>query len=435
MVTTLYLRDITASWPKPNVRQSTVSLSKWIISTLGGGQDGAITIYPLEMLITPGSDGNQSVRDNSDELSAPYYGWYKAWISAPLAAQTISGTLTVAFDWDEGSSSHNTFPRIKVYVWKGDDSGVRGVLYAETDSAVEADVAGGSLQTFFSEEALSSVDVQAGDRIVIEVMGYDNNTKKTSYFHAINFDGAIGSGRDSAIQFSQNLLWHSMSTIEKNLAYRMLSSTTIQKTLAYTVPFTSTIEKNLQYTVPSNTVVQKGLEYTAGSTITFKKDISYSVPHPRVIPEDVTYAIQTSTTIQRDLSYSAATASIIQKYLACFVSHSTVAQGPLQYAVPTETGIQHDLIYTIPSNTVLHLDLEYTVSTAPSALIIHKDLTHSVATFQTISNYLVYAIGKAPTIQKNLVYEVRLYTEKVHLMSIINRHIELISLIEVNHDE
>ncbi len=379
MVTTLYLRGITASWPKPNVRQSTVSLSKWIISTLGGGQDGAITIYPLEMLITPGSDGNQSVRDNSDELSAPYYGWYKAWISAPLAAQTISGTLTVAFDWDEGSSSHNTFPRIKVYVWKGDDSGVRGVLYAETDSAVEADVAGGSLQTFFSEEALSSVDVQAGDRIAIEVMGYDNNTKKNSYLHAINFDGAIGSGRDSVIKFSQNLLWHSMSTIEK--------------------------------------------------------DISYSVTHPRVIPEDVTYAIQTSTTIQRDLGYSAATASIIQKYLACFVSHSIVAQKSLQYAVPTETGIQHDLAYTIPSNTVLHLDLEYTVSTAPSALIIHKDLTHSVATFQTISNDLVYAIGKAPTIQKNLVYEVRLYTEKVHLMSIINRHIELISLIEVNHEE
>jgi len=407
MVTTLYLRGITASWPKPVVRQSTVSLNKWIISTLGGGQDGAAAIYPLEMLITPGSDGNQSVRDINAEIGFPYYGWYKAWISAPLAAQTISGTLTVAFDWDEGSSSHNTFPRIKVYVWKGNDSGVRGVLYAETDSIVEADATGGSLQTFFSAEAFLSVDVQAGDRIVIEVMGYDNNAKIISYLHAINFDGAIGSGRDSAIQFSQNLLWHSTSTIMKDFTYQVLSSTNIQKTLAY----------------------------AAGSTITIKKDISYSVIHPRVIPEDVTYSIKTSTTIGRDLGYSIATASIIQKNLAYFVLHSTVSQISLQYAVSSDTGIQHDLAYTIPSNMVMNLDLEYAFSTVPSSSIIHKDLTHSVATFQKISNDFVYLIGNAHTIQRNLVYEVRLYTEKVRLMSIINRHIELFSLIEVNHEE
>lgn len=207
--TSFFLRASTASSPKPSIRQSTIAISKWIASTLGGGQDSAGAIYPLDMLTTSGTDENQSIRETSAELGAAYYGWYKAWISPSLIAQTISGTLTANFDWNEGNLAHNTFPRIMVYVWKGDNTGVRGVLYNETNSAIEADTSDASLQQFFGAVALSSVDILDGDRIVIEIMGYDNNTKTASYLHAINFDGAYPCGstcRDSIIWFSQNLI-------------------------------------------------------------------------------------------------------------------------------------------------------------------------------------------------------------------------------------
>lgn len=216
MTTPLYLHASVAIEPKPNIRQSTVTISKWIASTLGGGQDSAGAIYPLDMTITPGSDNTQSIRETSAELGYPYYGWYKAWISPTLEAQTILkfdslypavGLIGVYFDWNEGNSAHNTFPRIMIYVWKADNTGVREVIYAEANSATEADTSDNTLVTFFPIVILSDINVQKGDRIVLEVMGYDNNTKTASYLHALNFDGALGSYRNSYIRFDQDLIF------------------------------------------------------------------------------------------------------------------------------------------------------------------------------------------------------------------------------------
>lgn len=205
MTTPLALRASTAAEPKPNVRQSTATISKWITSVLGGGQDGAGAIYPLNMSIFAGTDDTQTISETSAELGSAYYGWYKAWISPALEAQTIAGTWSLSLDWNEGNIAHNTFPRIFLYVWKADDTGVRGTLYSEINSAVEADISDATQQVFFSSVALSSVATLAGDRIVIEIMGYDNNTKTASYLHALNFDGTNAGGRNSRMSFSQDL--------------------------------------------------------------------------------------------------------------------------------------------------------------------------------------------------------------------------------------
>jgi len=133
--------------------------------------------------------------------------WFKAWISPKLNGdQTIAGTLTVVLDTNEGNTAHNMMPRIRVYVWKGDDSGVRGTLYSDANSATESDATDGTKQTFFNAVSLTSVAALNGDRIVIEIMAYDNNTKTVAYVHKISFADS-GTASDSYIQFSQDLVF------------------------------------------------------------------------------------------------------------------------------------------------------------------------------------------------------------------------------------
>ena len=199
---TLYLQNGTADEPKPNVKQSATSIVQWIASTLGGGQDSAAVIYPLNMKTTKGA-AIDSIAESRVEEGEAHYAWFKAWISPKLDVdQTISGTLTVVFDTNEGNTAHNMMLRIKIYVWKGDDSGVRGVLYADANSPTESDITDGTKQTFFNAVSLSSVAALANDRIVIEVMSFDNNPNVTAYNHKISFADA-NTLSDSYIQFSQ----------------------------------------------------------------------------------------------------------------------------------------------------------------------------------------------------------------------------------------
>jgi hypothetical protein len=216
MVTRLYLLDVAAPEPKPNVKQSPTIISWWVASTLGGGQDGGGTIYPLQMKKTKGSVTN-SVNQSITEIGAPHYAWYKAWVSPKLNGnQSISGTLTVIFDMNEGNTNHNLMPRIRVYVWKGDDTGVRGILYTDANSATESDTTDGTKQTFFSSVTLTLVSALDGDVIVIEVMSYDNNTKTAAYTHKISFNDSETLS-DSYIEFSQDLTFKGLipSTFNK----------------------------------------------------------------------------------------------------------------------------------------------------------------------------------------------------------------------------
>jgi hypothetical protein len=100
-------------------------------------------------------------------------------------------------------------PHIFIYVWKADDSGLRGTLYAVATSTLEANTTNGSLQTFtFASYTLSSLAISAGDRIVVELMAYDNNTKTVAYNHIIGLNGAVASGYESYIEFSMDLAWN-----------------------------------------------------------------------------------------------------------------------------------------------------------------------------------------------------------------------------------
>ncbi|MDP2105107.1 MAG: hypothetical protein Q8J76_03845, partial [Desulfobulbaceae bacterium] len=184
MPTNLYFRNTVATEPKPNVKQSTTTISQYV-------GDSAEKITSFDMLTDMGTTAYHFINYGQTEPGATHYAWYKSWISPPLNAQTISGTLTFIADFIEGAAAHNLMPRIFVYVWKADDSGIRGILYPNTNSSVEANTSSGTMQTFFNGVAITPVDCQEGDRIVIEVMSFDNNTKTLTYTHDLLFNGTV----------------------------------------------------------------------------------------------------------------------------------------------------------------------------------------------------------------------------------------------------
>jgi hypothetical protein len=211
MATRFYFRDTTAAEPKPNVKQAATTITQWLVSTLGGGQDGSSTAYPCEMLTAPGAS-NATIGGSVTETGAAHYAWVKQFISPALVAQTISGTFSLVCDFNESNALHNMNPHIFIYVWKADDSGSRGTLYAAATSTLEADTTNGSLQTFtFASYTLSSLAISAGDRIVVELMAYDNNTKTSAYSHIVGLNGAAASGYESYIEFSTTIAFPATS--------------------------------------------------------------------------------------------------------------------------------------------------------------------------------------------------------------------------------
>lgn len=208
--TRLYMRDTSAAEPKPNIKQAATSINAnhWLTSTLGGGQDGTGTIYPLDMSMTIGTT-TSTITKTITEPGSAHYGWDKAFVSPPLAAQTISGTFSLSQDYQEASSTRNMNPHIYIYVWNAADT-FKSALYAAATSTLEADTTLATQQTFtFASYTLTSTAVSTGDRIVIEMMFYDNNVLTSSSVHGFGFGNEVSTGYASYIEFSMTIAWQS----------------------------------------------------------------------------------------------------------------------------------------------------------------------------------------------------------------------------------
>lgn len=108
----------------------------------------------------------------------------RIFISDPLSAQTISGTVV---SWTASLSSSNNpalstaWGEYEIYVVSGDGVTVRGTLLALAGSS-SGEIAGTvyiSYQFIPSGTALSSLAVQAGDRLVIKMGFHIQNTDGT----------------------------------------------------------------------------------------------------------------------------------------------------------------------------------------------------------------------------------------------------------------
>jgi hypothetical protein len=105
------------------------------------------------------------------------------WVSGPLAAQTISGTLNVTLGIQENNLSADINWHIHVYVTQGDSDTPRGTLLTDYTEALGVNE-WPTTQTFKqlnAAQTLASLAISAGDRVVIEVGYTARNAVATSF--------------------------------------------------------------------------------------------------------------------------------------------------------------------------------------------------------------------------------------------------------------
>jgi hypothetical protein len=101
-------------------------------------------------------------------------------ISGPLAAQTITGTFDLCVRANESAAGNDMFLHVHVWVTQGDTSTARGVLISDYIHSSELSTTAQGVQ--ITQQTVSSVAVQAGDRLVVEIGYRATNTSTSSLF-------------------------------------------------------------------------------------------------------------------------------------------------------------------------------------------------------------------------------------------------------------
>ena len=104
-------------------------------------------------------------------ITNPYDVMILKFVSEPIPAQTISGTLTWVIGALEDAGSANDFYKIHAYVVSNDGATLRGTLLSNNVDTSEWPTAAQG-QAPAAAKTLSEVTAQVNDRIVIEI-GYD----------------------------------------------------------------------------------------------------------------------------------------------------------------------------------------------------------------------------------------------------------------------
>ena len=146
-------------------------------------------------------------------------------ISPPLQAQTISGTFKGQFFANETSLAYNLRAQVLVRVVSNDGSVERGVLYAGDLETLTGDPANEFAQSAFTNRkfprggaaALSSVAVQDGDRLVVELGARKHSTTTIAVYLRLATDQATEAPEDETttdyaanstwVEFSQDILF------------------------------------------------------------------------------------------------------------------------------------------------------------------------------------------------------------------------------------
>ena len=106
--------------------------------------------------------------DAADDL-ADGTAHHRQYVGDAMAAQTISGTVTAQFQGREDHAANNLFLTLKIYIVSNDGTTIKETLLAitrDTTNELRQDLAE---NRDFPSVAIASVDVEAGDRPVVEV--------------------------------------------------------------------------------------------------------------------------------------------------------------------------------------------------------------------------------------------------------------------------
>jgi hypothetical protein len=93
---------------------------------------------------------------------------HRQYVSDPLSAQNISGTVKAQFQCLEANAGNNLFLTLKIFVVSQDGTTIKETLLAITRDTTN-ELATALTNRNFPSTAISAADLEAGDRIVVEV--------------------------------------------------------------------------------------------------------------------------------------------------------------------------------------------------------------------------------------------------------------------------
>lgn len=144
-------------------------------ATIRGAWDqtaGAVTKALSASKVGGGATTSVAIAETS--ATNPFNVLLGRWVSGPLAAQTISGTLNVVIAVLESAAAADMNWHLHVYVTQGDSDTPRGTLltdYTEALGVNEWPTVTPTFKALNAAAALSSLAITAGDRMVVEI-GY-----------------------------------------------------------------------------------------------------------------------------------------------------------------------------------------------------------------------------------------------------------------------
>lgn len=146
---------------------------------------------------TRGTSAFAEITDTETSSSNTWDVCLGRYISEPLSAQTISGTVMGIIRARESNTAANARSQMVIRVVSGDGTTVRGTLLAQNNTTTNINewvatttvtaARNARFPVGSAAAALTSVTAQQGDRIVIEVGGRAVNTSTTSYTLGMRF--------------------------------------------------------------------------------------------------------------------------------------------------------------------------------------------------------------------------------------------------------
>lgn len=250
--------------------------------------------------------------------SGTYDSCQQQFVSKPLAAQTIAGTVKAIMRCAESNAAADMRSQMCIRVVSGDGGTVRGTLLAHDASALSNEWFVGSgvslqnrkfpLNWSGAGATLTSVVAQAGDRLVVEIGNRAHNTVSTQYYGYIETgDGATTDCAENEtdtfqynpwIEFSQDIIFQEDVSRSCGDSENLLSVAAERKPLSQkAVQFGGTDE----YVTMGNVL---GFERTNAFSLSFwvkKPNASAAVLIAKMDDSYVGFRVYTETGISIDL--------------------------------------------------------------------------------------------------------------------------------------
>lgn len=202
-----------------------------VTPAFGAGWGLTTTATRRSLVIQPTNTLNTSVQGTEttstvvDVLSGQF-------VSAPLAEQSISGTVSAVIQTWESTTSADAFLQMRIRVVSNDGSVVRGTLYGgQTETTVSATTTAANyefttsaLTRRLSAVATTPINVAHGDRLVVELGWRAANLTTTSRSAALYFGDPTGvadyplavdaTGGRPWVEFSQDIAFQTAANID-----------------------------------------------------------------------------------------------------------------------------------------------------------------------------------------------------------------------------